>query len=605
MSFFLFILFSGIFSFFIPLTITSGDGAELVTVITLNGIAHPSGYPLYIILSKLFTFIPIGSIPFRISLFSIVCSVGSLLIIYNLVFKITNSKISGIFSAVSLFLSYSYFYQSLFQKFYTFNLFIILILILIGLTYINNFDFRIGMLGAFLLGLCFANHHTGLLMFFPFLYLFFLDFRKNIRKIIFYLIMFFWGAMVNFYIYIKLATKKFTFFPMEPTIKNVIYKYIFRGIYPKSSLETINSLSSHLKGFYFSFLNCFKIIQVNFPLYFTWIFFVLGIIFIFRKNRNYGFFLGFVFFIYSIFLAKLTFSKEFPTVFNYYIIANQYFLPMLAFFSIFSGIGFYVVLRYFSEKEYKIVKYLFFSLPFFYFIIFPQRIVDNLWSNNFVLYQARIDKLSTKPIDSVYITTGDNTIFQTAYLKKIGNFRNDVCQILLISNKEKGVPINCFLQGKRITEYKRINVENFILKNYDYHLPIVYSFKDFSNIFKSFYFVKFLSDYLLINKSLIFSKNNEQFYPENNKNSLFVKKEFLKKINKLKKIFCSFYNYLPCLNHSTDDYFTMGACFNTYIKNECIPENIKLKLLKYNTAPMPYIYIDSNLKKNFSIYDEN
>ncbi|MDD5290386.1 MAG: DUF2723 domain-containing protein, partial [Patescibacteria group bacterium] len=46
------------------------DSAEFVTVAATLGIAHPSGYPLYVLLGKLFTFIPFGSIAWRVNLMS-------------------------------------------------------------------------------------------------------------------------------------------------------------------------------------------------------------------------------------------------------------------------------------------------------------------------------------------------------------------------------------------------------------------------------------------------------------------------------------------------------------------------------------------------------
>jgi hypothetical protein len=49
-----------------------GDGGELVTASMTLGIPHPPGYPLYILLGRLFAFLPIGSIAARYSLFSAV-----------------------------------------------------------------------------------------------------------------------------------------------------------------------------------------------------------------------------------------------------------------------------------------------------------------------------------------------------------------------------------------------------------------------------------------------------------------------------------------------------------------------------------------------------
>lgn len=56
-------------------TIYVGDSGELVTAVYLVGIPHPSGYPLYVLLGKLWTLLlPLGSVAFRMSLFSAACA---------------------------------------------------------------------------------------------------------------------------------------------------------------------------------------------------------------------------------------------------------------------------------------------------------------------------------------------------------------------------------------------------------------------------------------------------------------------------------------------------------------------------------------------------
>ncbi len=47
-----------------------GDGGELITASLTLGVPHPSGYPTYIVLGKLFSFLPIGDFVFRYYLFS-------------------------------------------------------------------------------------------------------------------------------------------------------------------------------------------------------------------------------------------------------------------------------------------------------------------------------------------------------------------------------------------------------------------------------------------------------------------------------------------------------------------------------------------------------
>ena len=66
-------------------TIYVGDSGELVTAVAVLGIPHPSGYPLYVMLGKLWTLlVPFGSIAFRMSLFSAFFAAGACGLLYRL-----------------------------------------------------------------------------------------------------------------------------------------------------------------------------------------------------------------------------------------------------------------------------------------------------------------------------------------------------------------------------------------------------------------------------------------------------------------------------------------------------------------------------------------
>jgi hypothetical protein len=54
--------------------IVVGDTPELVTAAITLGVAHPPGYPLFTILGHLFSFLPFGTLPFRVNLLSLACN---------------------------------------------------------------------------------------------------------------------------------------------------------------------------------------------------------------------------------------------------------------------------------------------------------------------------------------------------------------------------------------------------------------------------------------------------------------------------------------------------------------------------------------------------
>ena len=51
-----------------PDTVGSADTFEFQVVIPQLGIAHPTGYPLYLLLGRLFTLLPLGSVAWRVNL---------------------------------------------------------------------------------------------------------------------------------------------------------------------------------------------------------------------------------------------------------------------------------------------------------------------------------------------------------------------------------------------------------------------------------------------------------------------------------------------------------------------------------------------------------
>ena len=63
------------------------DGGDLITAAATGGIAHPSGYPLYLLLARGFQLIPVGSLAFRTNFMSAFFAVVTSLLVYLLVLQ--------------------------------------------------------------------------------------------------------------------------------------------------------------------------------------------------------------------------------------------------------------------------------------------------------------------------------------------------------------------------------------------------------------------------------------------------------------------------------------------------------------------------------------
>ncbi|MFZ1398316.1 MAG: DUF2723 domain-containing protein [Candidatus Promineifilaceae bacterium] len=56
---------------------SSGDGGELITAAVTLGVPHPPGYPTYVLLGKLVSFLPVEPVAYRFHLFSALCVAGA------------------------------------------------------------------------------------------------------------------------------------------------------------------------------------------------------------------------------------------------------------------------------------------------------------------------------------------------------------------------------------------------------------------------------------------------------------------------------------------------------------------------------------------------
>ena len=112
-------------------TIYVGDSGELVTAVYLLGIPHPTGYPLYVLLGKLWTLLlPFGSIAWRMSLFSAACGAGASAMLYLLSRRAARVQpVAALFAALLLAFGPSFWSQANIPRVYALNaLFVVLAL---------------------------------------------------------------------------------------------------------------------------------------------------------------------------------------------------------------------------------------------------------------------------------------------------------------------------------------------------------------------------------------------------------------------------------------------------------------------------------------------
>jgi len=100
-------------------TIYVGDSGELVAAVHGLGIPHPPGSPLYVLAGKLWTLVlPVGSIAYRMSLFSAACAAAACALLYRLCRRLGLDVVPALLAALLLALAPSFWGEANVQRVY-------------------------------------------------------------------------------------------------------------------------------------------------------------------------------------------------------------------------------------------------------------------------------------------------------------------------------------------------------------------------------------------------------------------------------------------------------------------------------------------------------
>ena len=143
------------------------DGGDLIAAAATDGVPHPSGYPTYLILARLFQFLPFGTLAFRTNLLSAVCAVLAALVVadlvrYNYFGKAWIGQVAGWIAGLGLGLSPLLWSQAVITEVYALHaLFVALItrILLHNITHTKPHAW-LGSLGGLLFGLALGNQTT-------------------------------------------------------------------------------------------------------------------------------------------------------------------------------------------------------------------------------------------------------------------------------------------------------------------------------------------------------------------------------------------------------------------------------------------------------------
>lgn len=141
------------------------DSAELVAGAYSLGIVHATGYPLYLLLAKLFTLlVPFGDIAYRANLFSALCGALALVAVRRAAELITRSRSAALLGCAFLGLCYPFWSEAVVAEVYTLHALFLGCALWLGLRWRRHGQDRDFALLALALGSSFGNHMATVLV---------------------------------------------------------------------------------------------------------------------------------------------------------------------------------------------------------------------------------------------------------------------------------------------------------------------------------------------------------------------------------------------------------------------------------------------------------
>ncbi len=114
-------------------TVTGEDSGELIGAAWALGVPHPPGYPVWTLLAHAFTWIPFGSVGWRVNLLSAVCAAGTVSLLVLIGITVTRSRLASFAAAMIFAFSRVFWEQAMIAEVYALNTFFMALLLLIGL----------------------------------------------------------------------------------------------------------------------------------------------------------------------------------------------------------------------------------------------------------------------------------------------------------------------------------------------------------------------------------------------------------------------------------------------------------------------------------------
>lgn len=399
-------------------SVTTGDSGELITAAATLSLAHPTGYPLYLLSGFIFTKLCFFLTAARaLNLFSAVCAIGAALVLRRIFFSLCLNRIAAASLALLFAFSESVWSQATTARVYNLNA---LLLVLILRQLLKNDSISLGRAWLFW-GLAMANHTVSILLLPPLIYCSYqlpFSLQTKIKKSLWSLL----GFSLYLYLPIAASFKPFQNWGDPSTLTNFAH-YITRQNYWKAS---------YVQGFA-DVLEVVGHYLLHIPAEFTLLgaAFVLTGLLLGKKQNSFIYYLGLYLFGGNIALMCWHGSRSDIMFWPRYMITGWIGLLLLA------SLGF-ISLKPHVKKLWPLLSIMVATPALALTLHYHQN--DRSHITFARDYSLRL--LEKVEPNATIFAEGDNVLFPLIYLHHVEGYRSDVKLVLQGINDLRSMPID-------------------------------------------------------------------------------------------------------------------------------------------------------------------
>lgn len=394
-------------------TVYLGDSGEFIASAFCLGNPHNSGYPLYVLIGKMFSMIPLSSVAFRLNLMSACFGSLAVWLTYRIIVRFTRSFASALSAALLLAFSATLWSQTTCAEVYAFHAFFVALIITLLFWWHETMSLDRLLVFAFVVGLSFGNH-IQTVMLAPAVFTFIIWSNRRVLANVknFFLLTFFFALSLSVYLYLPIRTEAGAAihwgdpdtigrFLHHVTASAHRHGYVLTKSWGTYGSRLVGALGEMFSQYYL-FLVFAAIGWIREKDIRCKIFWVLIVLF----DTTYTVFLN-------------TISLE--------ITAFQ--IPSSIVLAILIGKGLAYILEYCFTSPLlnricqRCLKPAFVCFPV---VLLTTNLYQNDQHTNYTAYEYGIDVMRSIPNGETLILGGDNTVFPVAYLRLTENARTDV-----------------------------------------------------------------------------------------------------------------------------------------------------------------------------------